>query len=379
MQLRGAAKASVAPMIEEFRHAIGAASAAGGGADAGLSRRPGAALASSRARPGPADNVALSVPETVMTAAELLGRQPASQGRPGPAATAMASAGSAVSSSAASAPGVAANGAPGPGMLRRPMAVRRPVGAPAPAARPLMRPSRGPPGSADVGRPGTPSSLSVASQLARMSNEELEGIPPILDCDFRAKEQRARRDISANPNSLPRWAQLGDIRVRGDLEAQLGEQMQAHFNPLIFRQLFSTGHYKDRDFLSGLTTIEEVISITSLSQQRFGLPLFAADLADEDSLANRYMANIDLLLKYISIRMYDGSTHTLLKSFDLLERLIQMTEESQQQQQVRQPTSSSWSDYEVQAVLPALIGRLGDPKEVVRARSRRLLTQLITH
>ncbi|KAJ2889950.1 hypothetical protein IWW38_004401, partial [Coemansia aciculifera] len=45
----------------------------------------------------------------------------------------------------------------------------------------------------------------------------------------------------------------------------------------------------------------------------------------------------------------------------------------------RQPTSSSWSDYEVQAVLPALIGRLGDPKEVVRARSRRLLTQLITH
>ncbi|KAJ2891125.1 hypothetical protein IWW38_003757, partial [Coemansia aciculifera] len=36
MQLRGAAKASVAPMIEEFRHAIGAASAAGGGADAGL-------------------------------------------------------------------------------------------------------------------------------------------------------------------------------------------------------------------------------------------------------------------------------------------------------------------------------------------------------
>ncbi|KAJ2363805.1 hypothetical protein H4S02_011034, partial [Coemansia sp. RSA 2611] len=102
-------------------------------------------------------------------------------------------------------------------------------------------------------------------------------------------------------------------------------------------------------------------------------------MADEDSLASRYMANIDLLLKYISIRMYDGSTHTLLKSFELLERLIQMTEESQQQQQARMPTSSSWTDYEVQAVLPALIGRLGDAKEVVRARSRRLLTQLITH
>ncbi|KAJ2746596.1 hypothetical protein GGI20_001245 [Coemansia sp. BCRC 34301] len=377
MQLRGAAKASVAPMIEEFRHTIGASSAIGG-VDAGPPRRVGAPSASSRVRPGSTDSAATPVPETVMTAAELLGRQPISQGRPGPAST-VAPSGSSVSTLAA-----AANGATGPGVLRRPMAVRRPVGAPAaaPGARPLMRPTRGPPGGADVGRPGTPSSLSMAGQLARMSNEELEGIPPILDWDFRAKEQRARREMSANPNSVPRWAHLGDARVRSDLEVQLAEQIQVHFNPLIYRQLFSTGHYKDRDFLSGLTTIEEVISITSLSQQRFGLPLFA-NLADEDSLASRYMANIDLLLKYISIRMYDGSTHTLLKSFDLLERLIQMTEESQQlqQQQARQPvsSSSSWSDYEVQAVLPALIGRLGDAKEVVRARSRRLLTQLITH
>ncbi|KAJ2690958.1 hypothetical protein IWW39_000317 [Coemansia spiralis] len=372
MQLRGAAKASVAPMIEEFRHTVGA-TASSGGMDGGPLRRAGAPPASSRARPGPADSSTSPVPDTVMTAAELLGRQPTSQGRQGPAAFSASSGAAATSAVAA---------ASGPGMLRRPMAVRRPVGAPAsglaagaPGARPLMRPTRGQP---DAGRPGTPSSLSMASQMARMSNEELESIPPILDCDFRAKEQRARRDMSANPNSVPRWAHLGDSRVRGDLEAQLSEQMSVHFNPLIYRLLFSTGHYKDRDFLSGLTTIEEVISITSLSQQRFGLPLFA-DMADEDSLASRYMANIDLLLKYISIRMYDGSTHTLLKSFELLERLIQMTEESQQQQQARMPTSSSWTDYEVQAVLPALIGRLGDAKEVVRARSRRLLTQLITH
>ncbi|KAJ2825407.1 hypothetical protein FBU31_003726, partial [Coemansia sp. 'formosensis'] len=376
MQLRGAAKASVAPMIEEFRHTVGMASS--GGMDAGPPRRAGAPPASSRARP--ADSVTSPVPDTVMTAAELLGRQPTSQGRPGSTAAISSSGPAAVSGAAGSAAGATS----GPGMLRRPMAVRRPPGAPvsglaagAPGSRPAMRSARGQPGSADVGRPGTPSSLSMASQMARMSNEELEGVPPILDCDFRAKEQRARRDMSANPNSVPRWAHLGDARVRGDLEAQLSEQMSAHFNPLIYRLLFSTGHYKDRDFLSGLTTIEEVISITSLSQQRFGLPLFV-DLADEDSLASRYMANIDLLLKYISIRMYDGSTHTLLKSFDLLERLIQMTEESQQQQ-ARLATSSSWTDYEVQAVLPALIGRLGDAKEVVRARSRRLLTQLITH
>ncbi|KAJ2466787.1 hypothetical protein GGI02_004255, partial [Coemansia sp. RSA 2322] len=388
LQLRGAARASVAPMIEEFRHTLGA-SLSGGTAGADQARRAGGAPASGRARPGSTDLAVSPVIETVMTAAELLGRQPVGQGRPsGPMGSSQAVGGAAGTAGAGT--GAAGMAASGPGMLRRPMAVRRPAGAPAgglmagggaPGTRPL-RPTRGPAGSSDVGgrpgsslRSGTPSAPSAASQLARMSNEELESIPPILDCDFRAKDQRARRDVTANSNSAPKWAQLGDARVRSDLEAQLNEQMAGHFNPLIYRLLFSTGHYKDRDYLSGLTTIEEVISITSLSQQRFGLPLLG-EHGDEDSLAGRYIANIDLLLKYISIRMYDGSTHTLLKSFDLLERLIQMTED--QQRQLRQQTSS-WSDYEVQAVLPALISRLGDAKEVVRARSRRLLTQLMTH
>ncbi|KAJ2579107.1 hypothetical protein EV177_010820, partial [Coemansia sp. RSA 1804] len=121
--------------------------------------------------------------------------------------------------------------------------------------------------------------------------------------------------------------------------------------------------------------MEEVITITSLSQQRFGLPLHS-ESPDEDSLANRCIANIDLLLKYVSLRMHDGSTHTMLKSFDLLEHLIRIIEEAQRHDHQQ---SFSWSDYEVQAVVPALICRLGDAKEAVRARSRRLLTQLITH
>ncbi|KAJ1812047.1 hypothetical protein LPJ75_003850, partial [Coemansia sp. RSA 2598] len=384
MQLHGAAKAAVAPVIEEFRHSIGGE----GGSPA--ARRSAGASVPVRGRPGgPAaaiERAASPAVEPVMTASELLGRAPsaataATQGRP-----MLMGAASPSASSPKAAPAAQAS-ASGPGMLRRPLAVRRPAGppgAPAAGARPA-RAMRGPmsaTGSAEVSRPGssmrtgTPTLQSQASQLARMSNEELEAIPPILDCDFRSKDQRARRDMTGNPNGIPRWAQLGDSRVRADLESQLCEQAAAHFNPLIQRQLFSTGHYKDRDYLSGLTTIEEVVSIPALSQQRFGLPLFSPS-PDMDSLAARFMANLDILLKYISLRMYEGSTHTLLKSFDLLERLTHLTEENQQQQQ--QQGQASWSDYEVQAILPALVSRLGDAKEVVRARSRRILTQLITH
>ncbi|KAJ1725499.1 hypothetical protein LPJ53_000314 [Coemansia erecta] len=379
MQLQGAAKAAVAPMIEEFRHAVG-------GDSSSASRRPGGGTPSSKARPGgPAhamERVASPSVEPVMTASELLGRAPSvNHGRPGP--------GPAMAGAGASPPGVAAATAAsgGPGMLRRPMAVRRPAGsagASAPGIRPGRPAMRGPGGgavSSEHSRPGssmrmgTPTPQSLASQMARMSNEELEAIPPILDCDIRAKEQRARRDMATTSHGVPRWAQLGDARVRADLESQLSEQASQHFNPMMHRLLFSTSHYKDRDNLNGLTTIEEVISIPELSKQRFNLPLFDPS-PDADSLAMRYIANIDILLKYISIRMYDGSTHTLVKSFDLVERLIHLTNENRQKQQEAQ---ASWSDYEVQAVLPALISRLGDAKEIVRARARRILTHMVTH
>ncbi|KAJ2611715.1 hypothetical protein EV177_003350 [Coemansia sp. RSA 1804] len=371
MQLQGAALNTVLPMVEEFRNTIGIVSAANS-LSANTSRaRPGAGAAHRGL--GNADRAASPAPEPVMTASELLGRATIGSAR--------------TSSPMSSAAGIgAAPAASGPGMLRRPMAVRRPAGAIGGTGAGLSgmrqaRPVRGPSSSTDSSRPGssmrttTPAAQSMAGQLARMSAEELENIPPILDCDFRAKEQRARRDMAANPHGTPKWAMLSDSRIRTDLEGQLREQMALHFNPLIHKLLFSNGHYRDRDFLGGLTTMEEVITITPLSQQRFGLPLHS-ESPDEDSLANRCIANIDLLLKYVSLRMHDGSTHTMLKSFDLLEHLIRIIEEAQRQDHQQ---SFSWSDYEVQAVVPALICRLGDAKEAVRARSRRLLTQLITH
>ncbi|KAJ2766889.1 hypothetical protein IWQ57_004177, partial [Coemansia nantahalensis] len=311
-QLRGAARDTVAPVIEEFRNTI----AGGAAADGGSLRR--ASAVPPRARPSVNDRAPSPAPEPVMTASELLGR-----GGGGGATTT-----SGIGGARPPAPG-------GPGMLRRPMAVRRPVVAGRSGAASAA-------GTSDGSRPGsslrgpTPAQ-TMAAQMARMSPEELERLPPVLDCDPRAKEQRARRDMAAAPQGMSRWAQLGDAAVRGELEQQLREQAAAHFNPLLMRQLFAAGHHRDRECLAGLTALEEVVSIPSLAQQRFGLPLVVAD-SDADSLAGRLAAHLDLLLKYISIRMYEGSTHTLLKSLDLLERLVSLVE-------------APWSDYEAQAIV----------------------------
>ncbi|KAJ2784578.1 hypothetical protein H4R18_001043 [Coemansia javaensis] len=343
-QLRGAARASVAPVIEELRAGLGAA--AGAAADAPLRRAAGAPPPTLRGRPGPGSAAAAAAAAdrapspaaepAVMTASELLGRGA------GPAAARAA-----------------------PGVLRRPMAVRRPAGGDSAERLGAARPGSARPGSA---RPESAAVLSAAAQLARMTAEELEQLPPVLDRDARAKDARARRDMAAAAGAAAgaaasRWALLGDAAVRADLEQQLRDQAAAHLNPLLMRQLFAAGHHRDRECLAGLTALEEVLSIPSLAQQRFGLPL-VADGAGDDSLAARLAAHLDLLLKFISIRMYDGSTHTLLKSLDLLERLVAL---------VRAP----WADYDAQAVVPALIARLGDAKEAVRARARRLLTQLV--
>ncbi|KAJ2850441.1 hypothetical protein IWW36_001879 [Coemansia brasiliensis] len=310
LQLRGAARTTVSPIIEEFR-----ATAAAAAAEHTPARRTPAPAA---VRPARAESPAA---EPVMTASELLGRAPP----PAPAPAAPTPTASA-----------AAPAGPRAGVLRRPMAVRRPTGS-----------AQGPPSVVPRG----------ASGLGRMSAEELAHVAPVVDSDERAKEQRARRDAATSAHGAPRWAQLGDARVRTELEAQLREQAVAHMNPLVCRQLFSTGHYRDRDHLAGLTALDEAVDV---SEGRFNLALHGPD-----SLAARYAAHVDLLLKYTSLRMYDGSTHTLLKSFDLLERLAQLAVQ----------TNTRWSEYEVQAIVPALISRLGDAKEAVRVRARRILTQ----
>ncbi|KAJ2801685.1 hypothetical protein H4R20_003580, partial [Coemansia guatemalensis] len=317
-QLRGAAHGTVAPIIEEYRNSIAA--------EGGSARRPQTVAAPASAVQGRAMGAverAASPAEAVMTASELLGRAP--PGGSGPSAVRPAGSGA--------------------GVLRRPMAVRRGVGGGV----------GGGGGSGVSSRTGS----SLGGGIGRLSDEELARLPPLLDADVRAKEQRARREGAGT--GAGRWAQLSVPSVRAEAEEQLREQCAGHVNPQLQRQLFVKGPYRDRDNLAGLTAVDEALSMGSAAQQRFGLPLTAP--AGTDSLEARAVAHMDLLLKYIAIRMYDGSTHTLLKSMDILERLMQLA------------GADGWSDYEAQTVVPALVSRLGDAKEAVRGRTRRLVTQ----
>ncbi|KAK9693990.1 hypothetical protein K7432_013644 [Basidiobolus ranarum] len=173
---------------------------------------------------------------------------------------------------------------------------------------------------------------------------------PILTSDPRTKNARAEKDKGQS-----KWA---FDTVRQDLTDLLAEQMRPHFNPNVHKLLFSTEHYRDREILSGLTILDDCIVNRCYAQDRFGI--------DSKNLAERYIANADMILKYLTLRFHDTNTSLTLKTLELLEHLIDLFDENRYR----------LSEYEASAFLPQFIHKLGEPKDVLRNQLRSILKQI---
>ncbi|PVU95336.1 hypothetical protein BB561_001873 [Smittium simulii] len=238
------------------------------------------------------------------------------------------------------------------GMQRRPVAVRKRVvtGSAARAESPRLRPV------SQLSVSSTQNSNTSASpDFMRNSKQSLSSernIPaPILMGDLKQKEMRFRKDYNVS-NSL-KWSFSEAPRL--ELSNYLFDQMSPFFNSELMSQLYSTSHYRDRDYLIGLSTLDDFIAIPNIYSERYSL-------SSEQHL-NLIVYNSDLILKYISIRLYDTQTTLVNKSIELLEHLLKYFENIKQQ----------ISEYEMQIIVPHLINRLGDTKEAIRSRVRPLL------
>ncbi|TPX36658.1 hypothetical protein SmJEL517_g01345 [Synchytrium microbalum] len=185
-------------------------------------------------------------------------------------------------------------------------------------------------------RPGTAASTSLASVAE----------PPILTSDMRAKDQRAQAD-----RGLTKWT---FDQPRKDLIEFLAEQCQSQFSAGVHNWLFSTDHYKEKDFILGLAALDDGMGQAS-----------AYDLEPEE-LRERYVANADLILKYLTIRFFDTNTTILLKCLDLLENLVALLDEH----------GYRLTDYEAASFMPFFINKVGDPKEAMRVRIRNSMRQI---
>jgi cytoskeleton-associated protein 5 len=167
---------------------------------------------------------------------------------------------------------------------------------------------------------------------------------PVVSSDPRAKETRANQD-----RGLTKWT---FETPRRELIDFLAEQCEGHLSPGCIGLLFSTDHYKEKDFLNALTMLDEGCA--------------SAMNGSDSNLKARYVTNSDLILKYVTLRLFDTNTSMLIKCLELLEHLFTLMDQE----------GSLLTEYEASAFLPFFINKVGDNKETMRAKIRDIMRQL---
>lgn len=194
-----------------------------------------------------------------------------------------------------------------------------------------------------LGIPTPRSSLIGQSSSAAGANQEESSSAPITTSDPRAKQVRAKKEI--------RWQ---FDTPRSDVIDGLKSLFEANMSPEVTTLLFSNSQYAERDRLNGLTILNDCISSPDVSAK------YTLDYSD---MKQRYVANADLILKYLTIRFFDTNTSMLIKCLDIAQNLVAVLDEE----------SYHLSEYEAVSFLPFLINKVGDPKETMRSRIRAIL------
>ncbi|GAA5971652.1 hypothetical protein JCM11641_000672 [Rhodosporidiobolus odoratus] len=260
-----------------------------------------------------------------------------------------------------------------------------PATAPAPAlassrppsglTRPTAKPLRTAASSATtVDELSAPPSAVPARLAAPRSRSSIGGIraaassarapPPFSATPPPGAREAPFRSADPNPKLLRHKKETGSMRwvvegtPRSDQVDWLAQQMAPQVSASLHAQLFSSDHSAERDFLAGLTTIDDVAQDPFSAEEKY-------DVA-EDEMRERLVANLDLIIKYITLRIGMTSTTITVKCLDVVEHLIPILSQS----------SYKASDYEATPLLVALISKVGDSKEIIRQRVRNLFKAL---
>lgn len=170
-------------------------------------------------------------------------------------------------------------------------------------------------------RPITPIKPSASLQNL---NEEISKNPmeefPLLTSDISSKAMRAEKDKGS-----ARWS---FDAPRKDIIDFLREQMLGNVSYALVGKLFSDDF---RDHIAAMSRFEEFIH-----------------LASDDETKTKYVANLDLILKYLTLRFFDTNTSVLIKSLELTESIVSFMDNC----------NYRLSEYEANAFFPFLISKV---------------------
>jgi cytoskeleton-associated protein 5 len=182
------------------------------------------------------------------------------------------------------------------------------------------------------------STTSLKREIAPAAPKDAEN--PIISVDLKAKDARSQMD-----KGLLKWSFEAPRKELIDL---LADQCAGNLSSQVCSLLFSTDHYKEKDYLIGLKLLDDYIA------------------PNDSHIQNECVANCDIILKYVTVRFFDTNTSILIKTLDLLEHLIAVLDTA----------GYFLSDYEANCFLPFFVQKTGDPKESIRMKMRQILKQL---
>ncbi|KAH8917187.1 ARM repeat-containing protein, partial [Atractiella rhizophila] len=197
-----------------------------------------------------------------------------------------------------------------------------------------------------VSKPSKITSPSAKSTQNFAAMPALENEPPLLSADPKFKASRKLKETGPL-----KWSVDGSVRP--DQIDYLHQQAAPHFSASLLALLFSKGHHADKDFLSGVTLLDDCLTDPMVCEKY--------DVTWEE-MKGRFFANSDIILKYVTVRFTDTNTTIAIKCIELLEHFLAVTAEEEY----------TFSDYEAQILLGGLVAKVGDSKETIRQRIRDL-------
>lgn len=222
-------------------------------------------------------------------------------------------------------------------------------------AKPQPKP-RSPAGgaSARVGRPGgtqaaARSGAGVAKKTLRTSSATRAGT---------SGGRKEAEDVDTSP-----LLQVNNLKQQRALDEQRLRILRWDFTTP--RAEFIT-QLKDQMTTAGLN--RQLIS--NMFHQDFKFHIKAIDSLNEDLACNLQacIANLDLILKWLTIRFFDTNPSVIMKAMDYLQQVFQCVTDDGYHLQ----------DHEVNSFMPFLITKFGDPKDSIRGPARNI-ARLICH
>jgi cytoskeleton-associated protein 5 len=104
--------------------------------------------------------------------------------------------------------------------------------------------------------------------------------------------------------------------------------------------MFSEDHHKEKHFVAALSILDDLAAQPEKAQQQFGI-------ATED-VQQHFIANTDIIFKYLTIRFFDTNTSILLKLIDFMEHFTTLLEQAGYQM----------NEHEASAFLPFFITKV---------------------